>query len=772
MSVNMETPTSIGGQGQTTTMEQMVEHLNAMIAQLQEEVTMLRSQQQVTNEVRRGAPKLRLPEPFDGDPKKLKAFLTGMKHYCSYYAAGLPRDADKIEVAARNMKGDPAMWMQPYLEKHLIGDTPLGSDAREIFRSWDSFENYMKKMYGGIDEQARAVREMESLKQTGSAQKYTTRFKQLQALVEYEEEGPLLRHYYNGLKEFIKDELARQPKPTTLNRMITLVNEIDERAYERTLEKKNGGRQAIPNTPKKRIQYDRDGDVVMKAAQATSKDTRDKKSKKKWSKEKEQRYRDGVCLGCGKKGHFARECPDKDSHAAMVTTARVAMVSTNTYTQEQVKRMTHILAELGQLDDTEDDVEAQGRVERWAEELNATGRRTPILEELEELLQRHQQRTSEETIERIVTTLQDAGMLEKHLDEEQRRNEQTSDVEIQDISPLTLDERPPTPYPRIMIPFDDYVERLRMEQCWTCGSGSHEAQECKWARHKEVRIVGERHDRQLPEQRILATNKSCTTKERLPWYECCDDECPQCKNAKHWTGYYPRLVFDGGLRQPSYYEARSETCENRNCERCKSAPEHFQTAWFRCARRDGTMGGCEFHWFQEKAITMDDSSHAHAYLPDCDLAECWDHRSNKSDGYFDALHSQVSWQHCYRDACNTHWREKEMNWYPQPEHEIQHWSQCEHEHCLWHIRWKREDCDPPRPQGRAIEMANEPTGLPDNDVEDQVYTEQELENIQWHEELADRDLTDDDDELSCDENDSDECHNCFVDRSARQGAKN
>ena len=48
----------------------------------------------------------------------------------------------------------------------------------------------------------------------------------------------LLAAYYRGLKGRIKDEVARTERPTDLEPMIELANQIDERWMEREAEKR------------------------------------------------------------------------------------------------------------------------------------------------------------------------------------------------------------------------------------------------------------------------------------------------------------------------------------------------------------------------------------------------------------------------------------------------------------------------------------------------------------------------------------------------------
>jgi hypothetical protein len=51
-------------------------------------------------------------------------------------------------------------------------------------------------------------------------------------------EKALMAQYYKGLKNIVKDEIARSDRPDDLEDTIKIVIRIDNRIYERVLEKK------------------------------------------------------------------------------------------------------------------------------------------------------------------------------------------------------------------------------------------------------------------------------------------------------------------------------------------------------------------------------------------------------------------------------------------------------------------------------------------------------------------------------------------------------
>ena len=102
-----------------------------------------------------------------------------------------------------------------------------------------------------------------------------------------------MAQFYKGLKDRVKDDVARVNRPSQPQSMITLAIRIDDRQYERELEKKGtynfGKKDRYQKSPKK-DQYD----MVPMELDATKK--RNQSSRKETRK----------CYNCGKIGHLAK----------------------------------------------------------------------------------------------------------------------------------------------------------------------------------------------------------------------------------------------------------------------------------------------------------------------------------------------------------------------------------------------------------------------------------------------------------------------------------
>ena len=78
---------------------------------------------------------------------------------------------------------------------------------------------------------------MQSLRQTEFAANYASKFQQLAAQTQWGT-VPLVAQFYKGLKERVKDNIAQVNRPSQLQSMITLAIRINDRQYERELERK------------------------------------------------------------------------------------------------------------------------------------------------------------------------------------------------------------------------------------------------------------------------------------------------------------------------------------------------------------------------------------------------------------------------------------------------------------------------------------------------------------------------------------------------------
>lgn len=299
-------------------MAQQANQLQQQSAQIQELMAAIELLQQT-----RGAPsaKLAAPEKYSGGREGLKSFLTNMDLYCRFNKASFATEQDKILAAGMHLKGDAAEWMQPLVDDFINHASPkeCRDDTQRVFQDWESFKEEIQKIFGNVDEERAAERRMQALRQDKSAEKYTVEFKRLQAKIDWND-ASLMAAYYQGLKDRVKDEIARRDRPNDLHEMIEIAVQIDNRLYEREQEKQKGH---LPTgtTRKSRKDTWREDPMDVDMVQKDQKKNTIRNSISQ--EERRKRYQDKACLRCGEIGHFRRDCP-KNNQRSQVGAIQVA----------------------------------------------------------------------------------------------------------------------------------------------------------------------------------------------------------------------------------------------------------------------------------------------------------------------------------------------------------------------------------------------------------------------------------------------------------------
>jgi hypothetical protein len=165
----------------------------------------------------------------------------------------------------------------------------------EIFNSYPGFVRKIKATFGEVDEVRQAERAIQMLRQRGSAATYTAEF-QRQAIKAGWDDKALKAQYYRGLKDAVKDELIKQDRPDNMEELIEQAVNIDNRLYERALERKG-----FYDTTHKRRDH--------RPTRYTEPMELDATNRQELSpQDRQKRMHDKLCFNCGKPGHMARNC--------------------------------------------------------------------------------------------------------------------------------------------------------------------------------------------------------------------------------------------------------------------------------------------------------------------------------------------------------------------------------------------------------------------------------------------------------------------------------
>lgn len=253
----------------------------------------------VAKQVEIKRPKVKLPDLYSGERNKLKAFLLQVELYVGFHPDEFPSGIDKTIWAVSFLRGAAASWIEPFLTDCLENRNDAGSvttgakkPTQKLFVSYKGFKEGINKVFGDIDGERTAERTIQNIRQTGSASQYTALFQQYSSQTDWNDSS-LKARYYEGLKSIVQDEIARSDRPDSLQEMIELAIRIDNRNYERGLEKR--GHYSMGKRQGKK------GGSWPQPMELDAAFVKNKISKEETDRRRKLR----LCFECGKEGHMA-----------------------------------------------------------------------------------------------------------------------------------------------------------------------------------------------------------------------------------------------------------------------------------------------------------------------------------------------------------------------------------------------------------------------------------------------------------------------------------
>lgn len=171
------------------------------------------------------------------------------------------------------------------------------------------FDLNIRRMYEDINAKRTAERQLYEIKQIGSTSKYVAAFQFIASEADWDDTA-LTAQFYRGLKNTIKNEIARTDRSTTLQKMIRKAIILNNRQYERRLKKqeRNSFTSAIRVKDRARKPYYRPQLMKINATQRYEKPREERFVKQLERKLNDFRQKSKECYTCEKLEHFLRKC--------------------------------------------------------------------------------------------------------------------------------------------------------------------------------------------------------------------------------------------------------------------------------------------------------------------------------------------------------------------------------------------------------------------------------------------------------------------------------
>ena len=175
------------------------------------------------------------------------------------------------------------------------------------------FKIHVRRVFEDINTERTAVRELMNLEQKKVTSMYVAWFQKVSFNLSWRN-AVLTEQFYRGLKNVVKDDIAREEQSTTLQSMIITVIQIDNQMYERKLKKCNNKALIVIeecSEQKKQCIFEHYKDYDLQSINLNMTQQHSKQNKESehfQKKENSSSIRKRKCYNCNIKNHYVNEC--------------------------------------------------------------------------------------------------------------------------------------------------------------------------------------------------------------------------------------------------------------------------------------------------------------------------------------------------------------------------------------------------------------------------------------------------------------------------------
>ena len=250
-------------------------------------------------------PRLSKPQLYDGNFETCATFIMQCELVFAHQSSRFTTDSARIAYLTNLLTGRAAQWA-----------TASWSMGASFCQSYTDFVAELRKVFhhpaSGQDPGAR----LSSIQQgSGSVSDYSVDFRVAAAESGWNDQS-LRVTFRRGLSDAVKDQLATREEPSSLDDLINLAIRIDgrlrERRRERALSKSSGSSQSSSAHPLPTSSLTTSPGIRPSTSQTLTEEEPMQLGRTRLTPaEREARFKAGLCLYCGQKGHRISSCPTR-----------------------------------------------------------------------------------------------------------------------------------------------------------------------------------------------------------------------------------------------------------------------------------------------------------------------------------------------------------------------------------------------------------------------------------------------------------------------------